>query len=243
MFGWRGVVVTAFAVASLFSFISIGGAAEAGAADTPRFLLFGGTDLWRYGDFLYGGALWSPDGLNNDGFALKLLLNGGAYNYKSGDLHTGIDGEMFSATAMPGWRFTRGGLTVGVFAGPVAQDYQLSPNDPGSRLHGFYVGGQFAGEVWYQPATNLMAALSGSVASIGPIGSLRGALGVRAFDIVFVGPEAAAFWCGDFQQFEFGLHLTGFRWNALEWSAGSGWSMDSDRRSGPYLRLGVSARY
>jgi hypothetical protein len=240
---WRSVVVTAFTVASLFSSILYGGAAHAGAADTANFLLFGGTDLWRYGDFLYGGAVWSPGGLNKDGFALKVLLNGGAYNYKSGDLHGGVDGDMFSATAMPGWRFTRGGLSVGLFAGPVAQDYRLSPYDPGSRLHGFYLGGQFTGEIWYQPAANLMAAMSGSIVSVGPTGSLRGALGVRAFGIAFVGPEAAAFWCGDFQQFQFGLHLTGLRWNALEWSAGSGWSLDSDRRSGPYLRVGVSTRY
>jgi hypothetical protein len=32
------------------------------------FLIFGGADLWRYGDFLYGGGLWSPDGLDHDGF-------------------------------------------------------------------------------------------------------------------------------------------------------------------------------
>jgi Cellulose biosynthesis protein BcsS len=243
VFVWRGVVVTAFAVAGMFCLILFGGATEAGAADTPHFLFFGGTDFWRYGDFLYGGTLWSPRGLNNDGFALKLLLNGGAYTYRSGDLRTNVDGDMFSATAMPGWRFTRGGLTVGVFAGPVAQDYRLTPYDPGNRLYGFYLGGQFAGEAWYQPTANLMAAMSGSVISIGPTGSLRGALGMRIFDIVFVGPEAAAFWCGDFQQFQFGLHLTGFHWNALEWSAGSGWSMDSDRRSGPYLRVGVTTKY
>ncbi len=240
---WRSIVATAFAVTSFFAVISCGGTAKADSADAPHFLLFGGTDLWRYGDFLYGGALWSPGGLNTDGFALKLLLNGGAYNYKSGDLRTTVDGDMFSATAMPGWRFTRGGLTVGVFAGPVTQDYRLSPYDPGSRLHGFYAGGQVSGEVWYQPAANLMAAMSGSIVSIGPTGSLRGALGVRVFNAVFVGPEAAAFWCGDFQQYQFGLHLTGLRWNAIEWSAGSGWSVDSDKRSGPYLRVGVSTRY
>jgi hypothetical protein len=50
-------------------------------------------------------------------------------------------------------------------------------------------------------------------------------------------------WCGDFQQMEFGAHLTGFRTQTFEWSAGAGWSIDSDQRSGPYLRLGVSAKY
>jgi hypothetical protein len=69
VFVWRGVAVTAFAVASLFSLILCGGAAEPGATGTANFLFFGGTDLWRYGDFLYGGALWSPGGLNNDGVA------------------------------------------------------------------------------------------------------------------------------------------------------------------------------
>ncbi len=80
---------------------------------------------------------------------------------------------MMSGAVMPGWRFTRGSLTVSVFAGPVVQDYRLSPYDPGSRLHGLYAGAQAATEIWYQPTTNTMAAVSGSVASIGPTGSLR----------------------------------------------------------------------
>jgi hypothetical protein len=116
------------------------GRAQAGPT-APALLLFGGTDLWRYGQFLYGGALWSPAGLDSGSFALKLLLNGGRYTYTSGDLKSDIDGAMLSAAAMPGWRFTRDGLTVSVFAGPVVQDYRLTPYDPGSRLHRLYAGG------------------------------------------------------------------------------------------------------
>lgn len=156
-----------------------------------------------------------------------MLLNGGRYTYTSGDLKSD----------------TRDGLTVSVFADPVVQDYRLTPYDPGSRLRGFYAGGQFATEIWYQPTASTMAAINGSIASIGPTGSVRAALGWRLFDAMFVGPESAALWCGDFQQLEFGAHITGFRFNALEWSAGGGWAMDSDKRSGPYLRLGVSAKY
>jgi len=150
---------------------------------------------------------------------------------------------MLSAAVMPGWRFTGDRLTVSVFAGPVVQDYRLTPDDPGSRLHGFYVGGQFATEVWYQPSANTMAALNGTLASIGPTGSLRAAVGLRLFDAMFVGPESQALWCANFQQYQFGAHVTAFRFNALELSAGSGWSMDSDRRSGPYLRVGVSTKF
>ncbi|MGO9400634.1 MAG: cellulose biosynthesis protein BcsS [Xanthobacteraceae bacterium] len=177
------------------------------------------------------------------GFTLKLLVNGGRYTYNSGDLNTAVEGTMLSGAVMPGWRFVRGGLTVSVFAGAVVQDYRLRPFDPGSRLHGLYVGGQFATDVWYQPTANIMAAVNGSFVSIGPTGYLRGALGYRVFDAMFLGPETAMLWCAEFQQLEVGVHLTGLHFNAMEWSAASGWSMDSDRRSGPYLRLGVSAKY
>ncbi len=137
----------------------------------------------------------------------------------------------------------RNALTVGLFAGPVVQDYRLSPYDPGSRLHGLYVGAQLATDVWYQPTATIMAALNGSLVSIGPTGYLRGALGYHVFDAALVGPETAMLWCADFRQLEVGAHLTGLHVGLSEWSAGAGWSMDSDRRSGPYLRLGLSAKY
>jgi hypothetical protein len=44
------------------------GRAEAGGPNPPSFLLFAGTDLWRYGAFAYGGTLWSPGGVDADGF-------------------------------------------------------------------------------------------------------------------------------------------------------------------------------
>ena len=72
---------------------------------------------------------------------------------------------------------------------------------------------------------------------------MRAAVGYRVFDAMFVGPESQMLWCGNFQQLEVGAHITALRFAALEWSAGGGWSMDSDRRTGPYLRLGFSARY
>ena len=232
----------AVAVASMLLCIVLG-RAESAAPNGASILLFGGTDLWRYGDFLYGGTLWAPAGLDTNGVTLKLLVNGGRYTYNSSDLHTDVDGTMLSGAAMPGWRFVRDGFTVSVFAGPLVQDYRLTPDDPGSRLHGLYVGAQFATEVWYQPTANIMAAVNGSLASIGPTGTVRAALGYRIFDAMFVGPETAALWCNNFQQLQAGAHVTGFRFNALEWSAGGGWAMDSDKRTGPYLRLSVSTKF
>ncbi len=65
--GLRVVGAMAVAVASML-LCAVVGRAETAAPNNPSFLLFGGTDLWRYGDFLYGGTLWSPAGLNADGF-------------------------------------------------------------------------------------------------------------------------------------------------------------------------------
>jgi hypothetical protein len=42
--------------------------AQAAPPNSPTYLLFTGTDLWRYGAFLYGGGLWSPAGVDHDGF-------------------------------------------------------------------------------------------------------------------------------------------------------------------------------
>ncbi len=194
--------------------------------------------------------MWSPAGLDSDGFTLKTVLSGGHYSYLSNGLHSDIDGTLLSAAAMAGWRFARDGLNVSFYAGPIVQDYRLSPYDPGSRLRGFYAGGQFAADIWYQPTAATMAAVNGSIASIGPTGSLRVAFGFRLFDPIYIGPETQEIWCGNYQEVRIGAHMTGWRVNAFEWSAGGGWAITSNQspgtsgqRPGPYVRIGLSTRY
>jgi hypothetical protein len=235
-------VRAAIAVASLVSCATVD-RADAGGPDGPSLLLFSGTDLWRYGGFLYGGLLWAPAGLDSNGFIGKVMLDGGAYNYVSGNLNETIDGTKLSAAVLPGWRFMRDGLTVSLFGGPVIQDYRLTPYDPGSRLHGLYGGAEFAADIWYQPNATTMAAVNGSVASMGPTGYVRATFGFRFLAPVFIGPEIAQLWCGDFQEMEFGAHITGLRINAIEWSMGAGFALTSDQRYGPYMRMGFSTRF
>ena len=215
---------------------------RAGAApgNDATFLFFGGTDLWRDGAFLYGGATWSPGGVDHSGFTLKTQLSGGFYSYTSGPLNADIKGTTESAAVLPGWKFDYGKLFVTVYAGPVVQNYRLSPADPGARLHGFYVGGEVASDVWWEPTSYSMIALNGMLASIGPTGSLRVAFGTRFLDRMFVGPESETIWCGNFEQYELGAHVTAFRTDRLEWSAGTGFAITSDHRKGPYLRIGVN---
>jgi hypothetical protein len=102
-------------------------AAQAGSdgPNNPSFLLFAGTDLWRDGAFVDGGLLWPPAGLNTGGLTFKILLNGGLYTYPSGGLHTDVEGTLVSAAALPGWRTTRDGFTIDLYAGPIVQDYRL----------------------------------------------------------------------------------------------------------------------
>jgi hypothetical protein len=214
--------------------------AMASPPDDATFLFFGGTDLWRYGAFLYGGALWSPGGVDNPGFTLKTQLSGGFYDYTSNALNTTIKGTTESAAILPGWQFEYEKLFVTLYAGPVVQDYRLSPLDPRARLRGFYVGGEVASDVWYEPTSYSMVAINGMLASIGPTGSLRVALGTRFLDRMYVGPESETIWCGNFEQYELGAHITGFRTDRLEWSAASGFALTSDHRTGPYLRFGVN---
>lgn len=243
MVALRSIVAAVFAVAGVAA-CAVFFVAKANGAANPSLLLFSGTDIWRYGAFLYGGLIWSPAGLNADGFTFKMLLDGGNYNYLSSGLQENVDGSKLSAAALAGWRFSRDGLTTTLFAGLLAQDYRLAPADPGNRLNGFLVGAEAAADIWYQPNANTMAALNGAIASIGPTGYLRAAFGARLFDRAFVGPEFGEFWCGDFQQIELGAHVTGLRiGDAIEWSMGSGLARTSDQRSGAYVRLGLSARY
>jgi hypothetical protein len=217
--------------------------AVAGEPNNPTFLLFSGSDFSHSSAFFNGGLLWSPAGLDADGFTLKTLLSGGGYTYRSDGLHTDIDGTLLSAAVMPGWRLARDRLNINVFGGPVVQDYRLTPYDPGSRLHGFYLGAQFGADIWYEPTAATMVAVNAAIATIGPTGSVRTAFGFRLFAPVFIGPETQQIWCADYQEVRFGGHITGWRVDAFEFSVGGGWAMTSDRRDGPYGRISIGMRY
>jgi Cellulose biosynthesis protein BcsS len=176
-------------------------------------------------------------------FVLKTLLAGGLYTYYSGGLHDNVDVTLASAAVLPGWRASSEGLALDVYIGPVVQDYRPKPYDPGSLLRGIYAGAQLSADAWYEPNRVSMIALEGSIASIALIGSARAAIGWRPFETFYLGPEAQAFWCLDYQQWRAGAHITGLPLGDFDWSASAGWEIGSDKRSGPYLRLGVNARY
>ncbi len=82
--------------------------------DGAQYLLFTGGNLWRNGAFTYGGLLWSPDGLDREGFTLKAVMSGGTYHYWSGALGADVTGRELVAQVLRGWHFKRDRLEVKV---------------------------------------------------------------------------------------------------------------------------------
>ena len=216
---------------------------QTASPEEPHFLIFSGSDLWRHWAFAHGGILWSPAGLYHEGFTLKLLLNGGAYRYRSGALgDVNVIGRQLAATAQPGWRFKRAGFEATVFAGLDLQNFQFTPDDPGSRLRGRHIGLRGGFELWHEPSTTTMLAADASVSTLKAGNSARVAYGWRVFDRFYLGPEVQAFATDPYQQLRAGIHVTGFKSGEREWSGAIGWGDDSDRRAGIYLRISVLAR-
>jgi len=213
------------------------------APDDPTILFFSGGDLWREGGFIHGGVLWSPAGLEQEGFTLKLAFGSGIYRYRSGALgDVEVIGRQLSSSLMPGWRFKRAGVEVSVFAGVDAQELRLWPDDPSNELRGTHFGMRAGFDFWYEPSRTTMLAVDASVSTIGTSYSVHGAYGWRAFDRLYIGPEAAALACQDYRQFRFGVHATALKTEKFELSAAIGHAEDSSHRSSVYGRLGFVTR-
>jgi len=213
------------------------------AAD-ERVLLFSGIDVWYDGAFTHAGALWSPYGLEREGFTLKVMAAGGFYRYRAGALgDVTVVGAEESGQVMPGWRFKRDQLEITVYGGLDFQHDVTSPFDPANRLNGWSIGARGAVDLWYEPTGATMLAFNAFVSSINTDYSVRAAYGWRLFNSFYLGPEAQTFDCVGYRQLRVGLHLTALKIGPIEWSAAAGWSEDSDHRSSPYLRLGILARF
>ena len=244
MYGVQGVAARLTVVAALVCWCSADARADSFARSDDTFLYFTGTDLWRHGSFSHGGMLWSPDGLDRGGFTFKMLIGAGTYQYRSGALGDAlVTGSQFTGFALPGWRFVSGKTFVTVFAGLDLQHHSTSPYDPGSDLNGGHAGIRGAIEFWHEPNALTMIAADATVSSIGPSYAARAAFGWRVADAFYLGPEVGGFASRDtYHQLRAGLHITGFRFAWVEWSAAAGWAMDSDDRDGFYARLGLHVR-
>ena len=106
----RGVVGgVAFLLAAATACSAEDAASQPGEAAAPTFMFLSGLDLWRSGAFAHGGVLWSPRGVEHEGFTLKLLAGSGTYQYRSSALgEAEVTGAQVLGALMPGWRFKVG---------------------------------------------------------------------------------------------------------------------------------------
>lgn len=237
------------AVAFLVCVCSSSGPSRADEDEDPRVLRFSGRDIWRNGAFIHGGLIYAPRGFERDGFMLKLVLDGGVYRYISGSLGgEQVIGVEWGIQALPGFRIKRGDAEMKFFFGPELQRHKLWPDDPANRLRGYLLGLRMAGELWYEPTRDTLITGDASLSTFASGRSARFAYGWRVAeelftDGVYVGPEVQYFGSeGGYHQRRIGLHITSMKTEVTEWSASIGFSRDTDGRSSPYVRLGLSQK-
>lgn len=232
----------AFAVACCRGTTAAGQPADDGH-DLAHVLFFSGGDLWRQGAFLYGGAMWMPDGLAADGFVLKLLAAHGFYRYRSGALGgVQVKGFLTGASVMPGYRFTRSGLTVTAFAGPDWQNHFLVPDDPDNPARGRHIGLRGAIDVWAEPTTTSMVSANATFSTIASSYAARLATGWRVFDWFYLGPEGRIYGAGSYRQMRLGVQVTAVKFGSWEWEGSIGYAFDSDDQRGAYAQIGLNVR-
>jgi hypothetical protein len=211
-----------------------------GGTKAERVLLYAGFDIWRYGRNGYGGFYWAPDGLNNNGFITRLFVSGGAERYDAGSKR--FNTNIIRAAPLAGWRLSRGTVELKVFAGPELENRVLTPDVPTAEYRGTHIGARFAAELWWEPIPDMMLTSAFSASTNATSHSARSAAGWRVLDQFWAGPEISASSDDFSQQVRIGAHLTGLRFDALEWSAAAGYVTDSYHRSGIYGRIGVLTR-
>lgn len=244
------VCVRGWAAAALVLVIGVMASASTKADDDEdaTVILFSGRDLWRNGAFAYGGFLIAPSGFEDDGLLLKLLVSGGLYRYRAGDLDNAtVIGAELAGQVLPGWRIKRHGVEAKIFFGPDLERHRLWPDDPGNRLRGAALGLRMAIETWYEPLPNMMVAADLSLSTIATSWTTRLATGWRVLDDIFedgfyVGPEVQYFGADGYRHLRLGAHLTGLKTDTYEWSAAVGWARATDAPSSPYVRINVIQR-
>ena len=213
-----------------------------GAALKPTRLFFAGADAWSTGASAHAGLLWSPGGLDQDGFTVKLLSGLGTYRYRSGALGTEVRALQVFDAVLPGWRFKSGTLEITALAGLDLDARHLTPDDAASRLRGFQTGLRAGADLWYEPSATTMVAVNAWATTIGSGFWIRGAAGWRVFDAAWLGPELQALGDAHYRQVRAGVHVTGLRTGGWEWTASVGAAQDKERSGGFYGRIGVLTR-
>ena len=104
------------------------------------------------------------------------------------------------------------------------------------------MGLRISTELWDEPTNQTMIAADASLSTIYTSYSARISFGWKILDQFYSGPETQVYSADGYSQRRFGVHVTSMKTGDAEWSAAGGWSVDTNNRSSPYLRLGFMQR-
>jgi hypothetical protein len=211
-----------------------------GGNNPEQFLFYAGFDLWHGSAAGYSGMQWAANGLNQDGFLVRLFVAESAERYRTPTATSRTN--IFRGTILPGARIKRGEFELKLFLGLDFENDNYSPENPGAKLRGPNGGLRIAAETWTEPVPELMLATSFYATTIGAGYGARAAAGVRVLDQFWAGPELSGSADEFSRQVRLGVHISGLKAADLELTAAAGYLFDSYHRSGIYARIGFQAR-
>ncbi len=163
------------------------------ATDTTYpYVIFSGVDIAKdaYEGYL-GGMIALNGNLDSNGFLLRVLGSRGWF--EDNDAIPNVDGDYWQGDVMMGYQLVRDGVTYAALVGVDFRDYQLSPDDPTSKLRGSETGFKAALDIEterYQKSP-FYAALRGSYSTAFDTYYALGRLGFN-IDRFAIGPEVWA---------------------------------------------------
>jgi hypothetical protein len=169
---------------------------------TERGVWFGGYDTVKGSNYYFDGIVVALNGnMSRDGLALRVY--GSRVDY---DLDPG-SGRGYQGDVMLGYQFTRGAMSIGLYAGVDWQDYKLSPDDPTAEVRGSEVGFAVAGNLESSRDQPYYLSMSGKYSTAFESYWARLRTGLNRGRFTF-GPEVIAFGDVEFDAQRFGGFVT-----------------------------------
>jgi hypothetical protein len=186
---------------------------------------------------LYGtviGTIAPFDGLDQDGFRLRLGGVVGRYSYVGSNGIGRVNGTQSDGSFLVGYEWVIRAATIAVYVGADVENNKLSINDPNNSSAGTHVGAKVAADFYFNPTPYSMAAGTISYSTSNNAYYSRFKLGLAVIEQLYAGPEMLFLGDNFFSQWRFGAHLTGLRLGAMQFGLSGGYLSDKVRGHGGY---------
>ena len=153
---------------------------------------FSGSDWSKDASYFYSGLIFALNrDLGRDGIVLRGFAGVPMYEYDSSVPGGVVDGDGVQGDLMIGYLWHRDRVTFSAYVGVEYQDYDLTPDDPTSKVRGSEVGLKVAGDIASAYGSPLYWNIHGSYSTAFDTYWARGRIGYDAGRFV-IGPEVIA---------------------------------------------------